>query len=122
MQLQVKRVVRVASDAQLLNRHYRRRLWMAARNMGISRRKWLDELADVIYNFDGEILYPNGTKWDISDIDIDEIMGNSRWMSAFLEKNNNGEPCRETPLIERLRIIDLFFQIKYPHIHRHFGR
>jgi len=119
MQLQVKRVLMVASDAQLRSHHYRRRLWMAARNLNIPRRRWFDALADVIYNFDGEIVNPNGTRWNIPD--IDEVFRNNRWFSAFLEECN-GAPRRETPLIERLRIIDVFFQIKYPHIHRHFGR
>ncbi len=119
MQLQVKRVVMVASDAQLSNRHYRRRLWMAARNLKIPRRRWFDALADVIYNFDGVIVNPNGTEWNIPD--IDNVMNENRWISAYLEIRN-GAPRRETRMIERLRIIDLFFQIKYPHIHRHFGR
>lgn len=119
MQLRAKRVIVVASDAQLLNRHYKRRLWIAARNMGISRRKWLDEIADAIYNFNGVIVNVNGTEWKIPD--IDDIFGNPRWVSAYLE-DIDGEPRRETKKIERLRIIDLHFQIKHPHIHRHFGR
>lgn len=119
MQLQVKRVVRVASDAQLLNRHYRRRLWIAARNLYISRRRWLDELANAIYNFDGVIVNVNGTEWEIPD--IDDIFGNPRWISSYLEEMN-GVPRRETRMIERLRIMDLFFQIEHPSIYRHFGQ
>lgn len=119
MQLREQWVVMVASDAQLFNRHYRRRLWMAARNLNIPRRRWFDALADVIYNFDGEIVNPNGTRWNIPD--IDDSMGCNRWISAYLEEYN-GAPRRETRMIERLRIIDVFFQVKYPHIHRHFGR
>ncbi|MCB1935507.1 MAG: hypothetical protein KDF59_06160 [Nitrosomonas sp.] len=119
MQLQVRRVIKVASDAQLLNPHYRRRLWIALRNEGISRRTWPDVLAATIYDFDGEILNPNGTPWDVPY--IDDVMGDPRWISALLEECN-GEPCRDTRMIERLRLLDLYFRIKRPHIQRHFGR
>lgn len=119
MQLREQRVITVASDAQLLNPHYRRRLWIALRNEGISRRKWPDALAAAIYDFDGAILNPNGTRWNIPD--IDDVMGDPRWLSALLEECN-GEPCRDTCKIERLRILDLYFRIKHPNIQRHFGR
>ncbi len=49
MQLREQRMITVASDAQLLNPHYRRRLWIALRNEGISRRKWPDALARILH-------------------------------------------------------------------------
>ncbi|MER2511212.1 MAG: hypothetical protein ABTQ25_02115 [Nitrosomonas ureae] len=117
---QSKRVVVVASKAELTNPHYSRRLWLAARNMHISRRKWPDVIADAIYNFKGEIMIGNGMCWPLPY--MEDVYGNdSRWFSYYLEAID-GEPRRTVRLIERLRLIDIYFRIKYPHIAQHFGR
>lgn len=115
----LKRVIIVASKQELADTHYRKRLWLAARNMPYSRRKWLDKLAEAIYGFQGAILLPDGRQFPLPD--IDQIMGDPRWFSYYFE-DIDGEPKRDVRLIERLRIIDLFFRISKPDIQCHLGR
>lgn len=114
-----KRVVTVASKQELIDPHYSRRLWLAARNMPYSRRQWLNKLAEAIYGFDGVILLPDGRRFPLPDIDA--VMGDPRWLSYYFEELN-GLPKREVKLIERLLILDLYFRIAKPDIQRHFGR
>lgn len=114
-----KRVVVVASKAELTNPHYNKRLWLAARNMLISRRNWPDVIAAALYDFTGDIMLGNGMRWPIPD--VDDVLGDPRWFSYYFE-DVGGEPRRTVRLIERLRLIDLYFRIKHPHIARHFGR
>lgn len=111
-------IIYVASIAILNNQSYQKRLWIAARNLLISRRRWADAIADALYNFDGVILLPSGLRWPIPD--VDKVLGDSRWFSYYFEADENGEPRRGVLMLERLRLIDLFFKIKYPHIAKHF--
>jgi len=99
---------------------YQKRLWIAARNMLISRRRWADAIADALYNFNGIILLPSGLRWPIPD--VDKVLGDPRWFSYYFEANEIGEPRRGVLMLERLRLIDLFFKIKYPDIAKHFGK
>lgn len=120
-----KRVVIVATDAELLSEHYYRRLWMAARNIKISRRKWLDVLADCLRDsHDLDIRYPYGEPYEIPF--VDEAMGDdhdNRWMSDFLRSDPSGsKPSARSRRLERVRLIDLYFRIAHPKIARHFGR
>jgi len=116
----LKRVVVVATKAELTNLHYFLRLWMAIRASLISRRKWLDVLAEAIYGFDGVILLPDGRLWSVPD--IDDVIGDPRWISILLE-DVDGRPKRTNiRKIEALRLFDLYFRIKHPDIARHFGR
>jgi len=113
----MKRVIRLTVK---FSSSYKKRLWLAARNMKISRREWPNVIADAIYNFDGYILLDNGMLWPIPD--IDNVMGDPRWFSYYFEADDGGDPLRDVRLIERLRLIDLFFKIKYPLIARHFDK
>ncbi len=114
-----KQIIYVATKDELLNPHYRQRLWLSARNMPYSRRQWPDEIADAIYYFKGRILMPDGRPWPIPD--VDDVLGDPRWFSYYFEESN-GKPRREVRLIERLRMIDLYFRIAKPHIQHHFDR
>ena len=116
---ETKRVVVVASKQELSDEHYRKRLWLAARNLRISRRRWPDEIAAAIYNFHGDILLPSGLPWPVPD--VDDVLGDPRWFSYYFEETN-GQPRRDVRLIERLRMIDLYFRIARPLIQRHFAR
>ncbi|MCF6354796.1 MAG: hypothetical protein L3J26_06790 [Candidatus Polarisedimenticolaceae bacterium] len=119
MLVKFKRVIVVASNQELTNEHYCQRLWLAARNMPISRRQWLNVLAHTIYNFDGVILSTNGMLWSIPE--IDEVMGDDRWLSLYFEEDD-GRPRREVRLKERLRMLDLYFRIAKPHMQRRFAK
>lgn len=119
-----RRIIYVASKEQLSDAQYYRRLWLATRNIGISRRDWLDAIADAIRDFGGTIASAPGKPYPIPC--IDRVFGDDpdmRWLGLFLAANDNGDaPLRITRKIERLRLIDLYFQIERPDIARHFGR
>ncbi len=114
----VSPVIIVASKQELMNEHYKLRLWLAAKNMNVSRRIWPDVIADSIYNYQGNIYCPDGRLWYIPD--VDDVLGDPRWFSYYFEETN-GLPSRKVRLVEKLRLIDLFFRIKKPGIQRHFG-
>ena len=120
-----KRIAYVATTAELMNEHYYRRLWMAVRNLPISRREWLDTLADCLRDTcDIVILHRSGEAFAIPY--VDEIMGDdpeNRWFSLYLKADPSGErPSRQSRMLERVQLLDLYFRIKHPDIARHFGR
>ena len=119
-----KRVVYVATDAEILNEHYYRRLWIAAKNVEVSRRDWLDEIADCLRDTcDIEILYSSGKSYPIPYVDDVFDDGEMRWMGEFLRGRCCGNRPRTTSRkIERVKLIDLYFRIKHPTIAQHFGR
>ena len=114
-------IVVVATDQELPDKHYYRRLWIAARNYDISRRRWLDAIAAAIYEFRGHILKSDGSPWPIPE--VDDVMGEAggRWISYWFEESD-GEPKREVRCLERVRLFDLYFRIAHPDIARHFAR
>lgn len=116
----LKDTVMVARKEDLNNKSYQKRLWLAARNMPYSRREWMNRISSAIYEFKGEILCPYNRLWPSPDID-DVIGDDGRWLSYYFEETE-GEPKRSVRKIEALRLIDLYFRIKHPHIARHFGR
>jgi len=88
-----KRVVVIASKETLENPSYQKRIWMAARNMKISRREWPNVIADAIYYFDGDIMVDNGMRWPIPL--VDNVLGDPRWFSYYFEqmmKENHAVP------------------------------
>jgi hypothetical protein len=110
------RKVTVASDHQLRSLSHFQRLAIATAALPFSRRGLIDEVSDVIYAFEGELVWQNGDSFKIPEIDDafgDE--GSFRWVSDFVRFAI--KPPRQHPqarIIERLRLIDLYFRIKYP--------
>ena len=119
-----KKVVRVATTAELRNPHYYRKLWIAARNLDIPRRAWLDVLADCFRDAEHHIVYTSGEPFELPD--IDELFGDDpdgRWFSYYLKSDPSGSlPLATSPKFERVQIIDLYFRLMYPNIAAHFGR
>ncbi|MEM9388083.1 MAG: hypothetical protein AAGA68_23710 [Pseudomonadota bacterium] len=114
-----QRTIFATSKEELIDKPCSRRRWIAARNLKVPRRQWPDLLATSIYEFEGTILCPNRLLWPIPD--IDKILGEDpRWFSHYLEAVD-GEPRRTPRLLERVRLIDLFFRIEKPAIARHFA-
>jgi len=120
------REVFMASTAQLRSRAYVRRLAIATRNLGLSRREIPNWMADVIFEFEGVIRSHDRQVLTITDTAIDDAFGNDgsfRWLSdfmAFAEK-----PLRQNPqmrVIVRLQLLDITFKIDKPEIAKHFGR
>ncbi|MCF6319725.1 MAG: hypothetical protein L3J83_10700 [Proteobacteria bacterium] len=124
MQCKKKRVIIVATKEELLNKHYYRRLWLAARNMSIPRRGWLDEIADCFCQYRGTIVYRSGEPFPIPF--VDDVFGDDmdmRWLSNYFGSDESGTAPRViSRKIERLQLIDLYFRIKHPNLAQHFGR
>lgn len=110
------RTVVVASDTALRSLSHFQRLSIATAALEVSRRELPNLIADTIYNFEGKIVWPNGTTYDLPDVD-DAFGGEGsfRWVSDFIRFAE--VPPRQHPqrrVIERLRLIDLYFRIAYP--------
>ena len=126
MQCKKKRVIIVATKSELLNEHYYRRLWLAARNISIPRRGWLDEIADCFCRFRGTIICRSGKPYQIPFVDdVFDTENNSdmRWMSYYLKADESKiTPFTISRKVERLRLIDLYFRIEFPKMAEKFGR
>ncbi len=123
LSMRIRKTVYVATNAELMNAHYYRRLWIAVRNITIPRRDWLDELADTFRDADVELLYKSGEPYDLPDIDDLFDGSDMRWMSRFLKAApSNKHPKSKARSIERLRVMDLYFRVKHPCIAKHFGK
>jgi hypothetical protein len=110
------RTVVVASDTALRRYSHFQRLAVATAALEVSRRELPNVIADTVYEFKGRILWPNGTPYELPDID-DAFGGDGsfRWISDFIRFAE--EPPRQHPqrrVIERLRLTDLYFRIKHP--------
>ena len=110
------RTVVVASDTALRSLSHFQRLAIATAALSVSRRELPNLIADTVYSFKGKIVWPNGTLYDLPE--IDEAFGGEgsfRWVSDFIrfaEEAPRQHPQRR--IIERLRLIDLYFRIAYP--------
>ncbi|WP_334150768.1 hypothetical protein [Hyphomicrobium sp.] len=106
----------VAPDHALRRRSHFQRLAIATAALEVSRRELINVIADTIYGFKGEIVWPDGMRYDPPD--VDEAFGDDgsfRWVSDFIKFAD--VPPRQHPqrrIIERLRLIDLYFRIAYP--------
>lgn len=120
------KLISVASDAELLRRSYFQRLAIATKALELPRREIPNWIADVIYSYEGSIVWPNGDKFVVGDEDIDAAFnddGSFRWLSDFLRFAET--PPRQAPqlrVLSRLRLIDLALRIAHPSWARHIGR
>ncbi|MGE4069829.1 MAG: hypothetical protein AB7E72_01485 [Lysobacterales bacterium] len=115
----------LATDEELGDIQYYLRLWIAARNITIGRRSWLDEIANTLRDYHGTIWASDGETYAIPL--VDEVFGDDpdmRWMSDYLRPSDQDceRPARISSLPTRVRLIDLYFRIKHPEIARHFKR
>jgi hypothetical protein len=114
----------LATDDELSGTHYYLRVWLAARNLPIGRRRWLDEIADTFRDYRGIIWAPDGKVYEVPL--VDDIFGDDadmRWMSDYLRPDMTGNaPHQFTLRLDRVRLIDLYFKIRCPEIARHFKR
>lgn len=114
----------VATDTELSDIHYYLRVWLAARNIPIARRHWLDEIADTFRDYSGTIFSPEGEAYEVPL--VDDIFGDDpdmRWLSDYLRADATGNsPFRFTLRLDRVRVIDLYLKIRHANIARHFNR
>ena len=109
-------VITVASLRELMRPSHFQRLAIATAALEFSRRKLIDEISDVHYGFNGKIVWADGRPFELPDID-DAFGGDGsfRWLSDFIRFAER--PPLQVPqrrIIERLRLIDLYFRIKQP--------
>ena len=123
MHNEAARLVYVCTDAELKLDEYYCDVWRATKNIEISRREWLDLLADCFCAFSGDIRWPSGDTYEIPM--IDETFGDDpdcRWFSYFLKAGEDENlPLSKSRMFERIRLIDLFFKIRYPALAEKFG-
>lgn len=118
-----RRAVYVASNAELKNEHYYRRLWMAVRSEDLFRRQWLDVLADTFRDADVDIFYLSGEPYELPELDEVFDDHDMRWLSGFLMCSKDGmHPKRHCRSLEKLRLLDLYFRIERPRVAAHFSR
>ena len=85
------------------------------RCLGCSRREFADWIAETIFNYEGQVYWPDGRPFVVKDTLIDDAFnddGSFRWMSELLrltEVMPKQRPQRR--IIPRLRAIDLALQI-----------
>jgi hypothetical protein len=107
------RSILLASNQQLQDRAYYRRLWQAIRGVKLSRRAWRDTLADMLRDYRGDILYAPGVPYQIPL--VDHVFGDDedmRWMGYYLKADKSGDhPLMHSQQFERLRLLDLYARI-----------
>ncbi|WP_417681677.1 hypothetical protein [Roseibium sp.] len=102
-------------DRELLLRSRYQCLAQRSAAVPISSREFPNWMASVIFDFNDDILWPNGREFEVGDEDIDKAFNNDgsfRWIRSF--RNRAHIPLKQIPhrnLIPRLRLIDLTFQI-----------
>lgn len=112
-----RKTVVMATDFQLGRISHVARLSIAAVAEGFARREWPNAIADAIYGFEGTIYFADGRKFEPMDTEVDDTFADPefRWISDFLAFAN--VPPRQRPqrrTLARLRLVDLYFRIKYP--------
>ena len=118
-----QRTIFLASEAELHTPSYYNRLWLAAKNQPLSRRAWLDEIADCFRDFEGTVYHQSGQIFEFPEVDSLFPDCEMRWLSYYLEPSSAADvPRRISRHTERLRILDLYFRIQHPDLARHFGR
>lgn len=119
-----QRAVFVASDAKLRNPLYLKSLKAAMGMLKLPRRQWRDAIADALCAFKGELLYPGGEPYLPPEIDDVFPEGeDQRWVSDFGKPLEPDKTVRlRASVVERVRLIDLFFRLRYPQIAQSFGQ
>lgn len=82
-------------------------------------------MADAFLMVDNrvELFYRSGKPYTLPE--IDEVFPNpeNRWMSDYLRSYPTElKPAIRSRALEHLRLLDLYFRVRYPRIAAHFGR
>lgn len=94
-------------------------IWHCCRELRqvLPRRKWPEKILEAIGNYEGAILHLDGSPFELSDDDTRNFGDvDYRWLdNCYLATDTCGKrlhPHTKNP--ERIRLIDLYFQIKFP--------
>lgn len=115
----------VACDEELRRRVHYARMAMACSGLTFSRRGFADELASVLYPYEGEICWPEGDIFSFHDTAIEDAFSNDlgfRWLSDYARVQALPARTPQYRIVARLRLIDTYFLIQHPNIARHFYR
>jgi hypothetical protein len=92
----------------------RYRLWYYTGNLPYSRRQLIDKMHEAFCEYEGVIFTDDGRLWPIPD-EIESIMGeDGRWLSLYLERDENGLPLRKVRNTYKLSVLYLYFCITSP--------
>ena len=120
MTIQKEQVLYVLSDDEIANAEILDGIWMAASEVRqvLSRRDWQKKGYELISKSNAVFKNLDGSDYDLPD--DDELFGNDpdfRWLdNCFLAKDAQGNRLR-TPRpqnYERVKFIDIFFQVAFP--------
>lgn len=117
--------VYVASENDLRSPLYLNSLKAAMGMLGLPRRRWRDAIADALCAYEGDFVGPRGEIYmppEIDDAFPEHI--DQRWISDFIARRfQKGTPVRlHKRSIERIRLIDLYFRLRYPEVVANFCR
>lgn len=110
-----KRVITVATKAELKKPELYKHTWARARKVSLPRRKWLDAISHCFLRRDIRIVDEQGNPFDIPD--IDDAFGDDpdmRWLSYYLKDNGNSGPLHRVRLFHRVKLIHLYLEIEHP--------
>jgi hypothetical protein len=115
--------VRTASDGELRNPDYLRGLIQAVLTKEVPRRAWRDLLADMIRDHSERLRNADGSRLDPPEIDAHfPEDADDRWISGFFCITRTVAVVRiQERVIERVRLIDLYFRVYHPGIAATFG-
>lgn len=120
----VRRVI-AANDNELADADNMQTLATVSKGHKHTRRCYLDFLAETLFWFDGEIVWPDGNPFPVNDTLIDDAFpgGDGRWLSDFWKWADEKPRQRaQARVINRLRIIRIASEIIDPDVWHRFRR
>jgi hypothetical protein len=116
-------VITLPEEAMILRQASIQRLAIAIKSLGLPRREIPNWMADAIYQFEGEIRFPNGVRACQCKIDIDAAFnddGSFRWLSDFLRfATRQPRQAAQKRTLDRLRLLLLALMINKPDLAFH---
>lgn len=105
----------VASDKVLLNTLRVQRIALEMASLELSRRAIPFWLADVLFGFEGKVLYEDHTAYVIDDEIVDRTLGEDpscKWLGDFIKRAARGRQIvPQVRTVERLRLLDIAVRI-----------
>jgi len=105
-----KRLI-VKTNRELENKTIYQQLHRQCRHIDISRRKVPMAIHQAIFDFNGEVVWPDGTAFRKPVCIFTEFDLENRWYSWFLRADSSGRPKSYSQQYRRLRLLDLWQQL-----------
>lgn len=107
-----KRVI-VKTNRQLENLEVYKEIQKQCQNYEISRREVPMAIHKAIFNFKGEITWPDGTRFIKPVCIFTEFDLENRWFSNFVLSDDFGNPVYPSSKFNRIRLLDIYNQITF---------